>query len=645
MTRSELFQQVPGIVRRALGLLLGAVLLVGCASALVVPRLVNFSGRATDSQNKPISGAAGVTFAIYKDQYDGAPLWIETQNVQADGKGNYSVQLGATKSEGLPLELFASGEARWLGVRINGGEEQPRVLLLSVPYALKAADAETVGGLPPSAFVLAAPSTSATDTSSSSSPASASGPGTSPNLGGSGAQNYLPLWTDNNGTLGNSVFYQLGSGSSAKVGLNLKAPLATLDVNGTTLIRGTLEPVTRGYATASKGFNSNPLDLEASSFSSSIQQAVMQHFEWQAEPTGNNTATPGATLNLLFGQDTAKPAETGLKLSKAGVFTFAAGQTFPGAGTVTSVGLSAPASDFTVTGSPITNSGILGLNWSVAPSSSDTANAIVKRDASGNFSASNINVAGVVATSPGGIGVWGETTGSGGGADGVHGVAHGAGSGVTGVNDSTSGVGVWAQGAGLGLYGISSGSQGIWGETYATGFSNGSGPDGVHGVTHSASGSGVGGLNWADGGVGVWGEAPTGIGFYTPNNVQQARTAGGWVKALLYVDAYNPPYKIARCFNSYLTGAAATTPPCGFNFTETALGNYLFDFGFEVDDRFVLVTLNGNATRSYVCLRGQDTYGSGDSCNSSVLTSNQAYALLRDTLGSNTGGVFYLTVY
>jgi hypothetical protein len=42
-------------------------------------------------------------------------------------------------------------------VRVNGGEEQPCILLLSVPYALKAADAETIGGLPPSAFALAAP--------------------------------------------------------------------------------------------------------------------------------------------------------------------------------------------------------------------------------------------------------------------------------------------------------------------------------------------------------------------------------------------------------------------------------------------------------------------------------------------------------
>lgn len=121
----------------------------------VIPRLVNFSGKATDVQGRPIAGVAGITFAIYKDQYEGAPLWLETQNIQADAKGNYSVQLGATTSSGLPMDLFPSGDARWLGVTINGGQEQPRVLLLSVPYALKAADAQTLGGLPASAFMLA----------------------------------------------------------------------------------------------------------------------------------------------------------------------------------------------------------------------------------------------------------------------------------------------------------------------------------------------------------------------------------------------------------------------------------------------------------------------------------------------------------
>ena len=48
-----------------------------------------------------------------------------------------------------------------------------------------------------------------------------------------------------------------------------------------------------------------------------------------------------------------------------------------GSGTVSSVGLTAPASDFAVTGSPVTSSGTLGLNWTVAPTDLNTANAIV----------------------------------------------------------------------------------------------------------------------------------------------------------------------------------------------------------------------------------------------------------------------------
>src|SRR5579872_7635457 len=123
----------------------------------VVPRLVNFAGRAVDSTGKGIAGNVGLTFSIYADQSQGSPLWMETQNAQTDSKGNYTVQLGATKANGLPLELFSSGEARWLGVRVNGGEEQARVLLVSVPYALKAADSQTLGGLPASAFMLATP--------------------------------------------------------------------------------------------------------------------------------------------------------------------------------------------------------------------------------------------------------------------------------------------------------------------------------------------------------------------------------------------------------------------------------------------------------------------------------------------------------
>jgi hypothetical protein len=125
------------------------------ASQSPVPHLVNFAGTASDLNNKPMTGVVGLTFALYKDQQGGAPLWLETQDAKLDRNGHYTVQLGASKSDGLPAELFTSGEAHWLGVQISGQDEQPRVLLLSVPYALKAADAETVGGLPASAFALA----------------------------------------------------------------------------------------------------------------------------------------------------------------------------------------------------------------------------------------------------------------------------------------------------------------------------------------------------------------------------------------------------------------------------------------------------------------------------------------------------------
>jgi hypothetical protein len=196
------------------------------STTAIVPRLVNFSGKTVDAENKPVSGIAGITFSIYKDQYEGAPLWMETQNVTADTEGNYAVQLGATKPQGLPLDLFSSGEARWLGVRINGGEEQPRVLLLSVPYALKAADAQTLGGLPASAFALAAPNNGSSSTASRT-PAKLQS-AISSSVSGTGATDYIPLWTNNTGALGDSVLYQLGT----KIGVNTKSPAAALDVNG-----------------------------------------------------------------------------------------------------------------------------------------------------------------------------------------------------------------------------------------------------------------------------------------------------------------------------------------------------------------------------------------------------------------------------
>ncbi len=304
-------------------------------SATTVPTMVKFSGTV---QGKPTS-IIGVTFALYKDQQGGAPLWLETQSVSLDGSGRYTVQLGATLPAGLPKELFASGEARWLGVQAESQPEQPRVLLLSVPYALKAADAETVGGFPPSSFVLATSTGSATQTATNAATSSTVSPAPPPGtVSGSGTANFLPLWTDA-ADIGNSVVFQSGTGTAAKIGINTSTPSATLDVKGGATIRGLFTLPSVGVATATKGANSQALALTTSGFNSSSKAAVNQNFRWQAEPAGNNTSSPSGTLNLLFGSGTSAPTETGLKINNQGLLTFATGQTFPGTGNGTITGV------------------------------------------------------------------------------------------------------------------------------------------------------------------------------------------------------------------------------------------------------------------------------------------------------------------
>lgn len=251
----------------------------------VVPPMVNFSGVLTDVNGKPLTGVVGVTFYLYKDSEGGVPLWMETQNVRPNSNGRYSVMLGSTTNTGLPSSLFAAGEARWLGVQVEGQQEQPRVVLLSVPYALKAADSETLGGLPLSAFVLANSARSGTSQSRSISPASARGLNVAkssvpanPAVTGLGTVGNIPMW-DTTSDIINSVMVQ----KTSLIGINTATPAALLDVNGKSDIRDTL------------------------------------------------TLFPLSTDNTLAVNGTA------FKVSSTGLVTFITGQKFPGTGTITGI--------------------------------------------------------------------------------------------------------------------------------------------------------------------------------------------------------------------------------------------------------------------------------------------------------------------
>ncbi len=250
----------------------------------VVPQFIKFSGVLTDVNGNALTGVVGVTFSLYENAQGGTPLWMEIQNVHPNSTGHYSVMLGSMTSTGLPQDVFATGEARWLGVQVDGQAEQPRVLLAAVPYALKARDAETIGGLPASAFVLAgSQGTASTGTKASADAATAnssksSAPPANPDVTGKGTVGYIPVW-DTTSDIIDSVIFQ----KSSAIGIGTITPAATLDVAGKGDVRDTLTLFPKS--------------------------------------TDNTLAISGTTFAI----------------SSTGKMTFISGQTFPGTGTITGI--------------------------------------------------------------------------------------------------------------------------------------------------------------------------------------------------------------------------------------------------------------------------------------------------------------------
>jgi hypothetical protein len=222
------------------------------AAASTVPQIIQFSGQFSD-QSSGTSGAArvpadtvSIMFTLYENEQGGTALWSETQNVQVDAQGHYTALLGSASPSGLPLSLFTTVQAHWLAVqpRLEGFAEQPRVLLVSAPYALKAGDAETIGGFPASAFVKVLPTDASADSSAGGSAGmtvnrlsgALDGKGTPGKTNAptcAGVNNYIPFWHPNP-TLCRSVIWQTTATGPTKnyVGINNTNPGAQLDVTG-----------------------------------------------------------------------------------------------------------------------------------------------------------------------------------------------------------------------------------------------------------------------------------------------------------------------------------------------------------------------------------------------------------------------------
>ena len=370
----------------------------------VVPRLVNFSGKVADAQGKPLPGITGITFAIYKDQEGGAPLWMETQNVKPDKAGHYTVQLGASKPAGLPMELFTSGEARWLGVQVSGAAEQPRTLLLSVPYAFKAMDAETLGGKPLTSFMLAPPS----GKNAGSRAAAAEQANEIVCSSGAGCKTgFVPLFSSNGGSakVTNSIIKQSGT---------------TVSVAGAENVSGNIN--SSNSITASGSVNATGLSVSgnASVLGSVAAANVSTTFVSSVNPSGNGLygVSRLATQAGVYGQNTASGGGFGL-YGYIGAAATGQGVWGESLGTTASNG----AGPDGVHGVTHTNqgSGVAGLN-----------------------------------TDPAGVGVYGSASGY-----GVYGISGNAGgSGVGAINDA-GGDGIYAEAVNGGFAGWFQGNANV----------------------------------------------------------------------------------------------------------------------------------------------------------------------------------------
>ena len=299
-----------------------------------VPLVIRFSGRLRDVDEKQLVGLTGLTFSLYTEQAGGAPLWTESQNVMLDSQGRFTVLLGSSAPNGLPIDLFASREAHWLGITADDGIERPRTLLVSVPYALEAANAETFGGRRPEEFVSAIQNQQQTQKRQAvrricfdplcppivqSLPSQALSFEATSSVGPSFISDaitgppFLVRSPEVVPLLNADLFHGLSPSDFAQVTLPNQFTSPQIFNQGLSLVP---------TPTATTAQDSPPLDF--------LTRGKSQNrlFRFQAEP-GDSAQGTLDRWSFLSGFDTTPPAETGLSINSDGTINFATNQQLP----------------------------------------------------------------------------------------------------------------------------------------------------------------------------------------------------------------------------------------------------------------------------------------------------------------------------
>lgn len=505
---------------RALRTLLLFVALTGAslwAQQHPVPPGFRYTFTVPRAEIAPGDAPLSLTVRIYMLADDNSPVWTENFTATPDSSGRVTLLIGSTRAGGLPPALFSGNDARWIGVQAGDGPEFPRQAIVSVPYALKARDADHLGGLPASAY-LTSPSR-ATTSSDNTFRTTTTGTTTYTNVAPASI-NMVPKFIDAT-ELGSSQITDTGLG----VGVGTTTPAEMLDIQGRALLRNS----SRGPAGMWFGNNDNASafiglrDTSASSSLAIFHSGLPRLNITSAGRIGIGVDAPSAALDV----------SGGIKLS-SGVLTFADGTSLSsapsltGGGTITLVAgdasinigksgsnttvavsdagiTTAKLADNAVSTAKIADGSITTAKFSPGALSGAGVVSLLGNSFSGEQSVTvttpstpAINAVNLTATAPGNA-IYAQTHAVGGSAVSAYNSAvTGFGAAINAVTDSLNGYGIFAQttsttGANVGIYGVSHSSQGI----------------GVEGVAPSITGTNygvygeTGGANYSAGVYGI----------------------------------------------------------------------------------------------------------------------------------------------
>lgn len=360
------------------------VLLTVSASFAAVPQTINYQGYLKDTiSGAPVSSQTTVTFRLYNSLLADSPLWQEELSVTPQN-GVYSVLLGSTAA--LDSSVFAN-PSLYLGIQVGSDPElTPRQQILSVPFAIRAASADSVD---PATIVIDASQIASGTLDPVLLPANTAKLDS--------AQTFSANQTFQDQTLklrnsANSFSTTLHAGS-ATAARTLTLP----DASGTVITTGNLSGITGTGTVTSGSWNSSIGSNMVTS--SSIQDGAVTPAKLSGPlPVvngGTGLATPGSSGQVLTSNGTsltwATPSSSG--------------------GTVTSVAVSGGSTGLSTSGGPITGSGtitlggVLGINsgGTGATNSTTAINYLLPSQSgnSGKLLGTNGATASWVSTAPG----------------------------------------------------------------------------------------------------------------------------------------------------------------------------------------------------------------------------------------------------